>query len=52
MTTSIRADVILKGGQVIDGTGRPAFKADVALSGDTIVAIGTNAHPRFFARGE
>jgi len=40
MATSIRADVVLEGGQVIDGTGQPAFAADVALSGDTIVAIG------------
>ncbi|MET0532892.1 MAG: D-aminoacylase [Steroidobacter sp.] len=40
MTTRIRADVLLKGGQIIDGTGRPAFDADVALRGDTIVAVG------------
>lgn len=40
MATSIRADVVLKGGQVIDGTGQPAFAADVAFRGDTIVAIG------------
>jgi N-acyl-D-amino-acid deacylase len=40
MATSIRAEVLLKGGQVIDGTGRPACAADVALSGDTIVAVG------------
>jgi N-acyl-D-amino-acid deacylase len=41
MTQSIlRADVVLKGGRVIDGRGEPAFAADVALSGDTIVAIG------------
>jgi N-acyl-D-amino-acid deacylase len=35
-----RADVVLKGGLVIDGSGRPAFAADVVLCGDTIVAIG------------
>ncbi len=34
------ADVVLKGGWVIDGSGQPGFAADVALSGDTIVAIG------------
>src|ERR1044072_7660941 len=44
MTTPIRADVILTGGRVIDGTGRPAFAADVALSGDSIVAIGDLTH--------
>ena len=35
-----RADIVLKGGLVIDGSGRPAFAADVALHADTIVAIG------------
>jgi N-acyl-D-amino-acid deacylase len=34
------ADTILKGGLVIDGGGGPAFAADVALAGDTIVAVG------------
>jgi N-acyl-D-amino-acid deacylase len=43
MAKSIRADVVLKGGQVIDGRGQPQFAADVALSGDTIVAIGDMA---------
>ena len=32
--------MLLRGGQIIDGSGQPAFSADVALSGDTIVAIG------------
>src|SRR5690348_8979180 len=36
----LRADVVLKGGRVIDGSGTPAFTADVALRGDTIVAVG------------
>jgi len=35
-----RADIVLKGGLVIDGSGWPAFAADVALHADTIVAIG------------
>jgi len=34
------ADVVLQGGQIIDGSGQPAFAADVAVSGDTIVAVG------------
>jgi N-acyl-D-amino-acid deacylase len=34
------ADFILEGGQVIDGRGRPAFAADVAVSGNTIIAVG------------
>jgi N-acyl-D-aspartate/D-glutamate deacylase len=33
-------DVILRGGMVIDGTGRPAYAADVATRGSTIAAVG------------
>ena len=33
-------DLLLSGGTIIDGTGRPGFTADVALTGDRIVAIG------------
>ncbi len=33
-------DLILRGGRLIDGTGSPAFDADVALDGDRISAIG------------
>ena len=33
-------DVILRGGAVIDGTGRPRYPADVAIAGDRIGAIG------------
>src|SRR5215207_15012 len=33
-------DVILRGGTVIDGTGRPRYPADVAITGDRIGAIG------------
>jgi len=33
-------DVVLRGGRVVDGTGRPAFAADVAIAGDRIAAIG------------
>ena len=36
----LRADIVLKGGLVIDGRGQPAFAADIALRGDTIIAIG------------
>jgi dihydroorotase/N-acyl-D-amino-acid deacylase len=34
-----RYDLLLRGGHVIDGTGSPWVKADVAVTGDTIVAI-------------
>ncbi|MCA9738651.1 MAG: D-aminoacylase [Gemmatimonadetes bacterium] len=32
-------DVLIKGGQVVDGTGAPRYRADVAIQGDRIVAI-------------
>lgn len=33
-------DLILKGGMVFDGTGAPRYRADIAVRGDRIVAIG------------
>jgi len=33
-------DIKIAGGQVIDGTGAPARRADLGISGDTIVAVG------------
>jgi N-acyl-D-aspartate/D-glutamate deacylase len=33
-------DLKLSGGRVIDGTGAPAFLADVAVSGDRVAAVG------------
>ena len=33
-------DTILRGGTVIDGTGRPAFPADIGITGGTITAVG------------
>src|SRR4051812_12749617 len=33
-------DWILRGGTVIDGTGSPRFRGDVAIAGDRIVAVG------------
>jgi predicted amidohydrolase YtcJ len=38
---TIPADFILKGGTLIDGTGAPARRGDVAVKGDKIVAVGT-----------
>jgi N-acyl-D-aspartate/D-glutamate deacylase len=33
-------DCIIRGGEVIDGTGAPSRRADVAISGGRIVAVG------------
>ena len=33
-------DLVVKNGLVIDGSGRPGYRADVAISGDRIAAIG------------
>ena len=33
-------DVILRGGSVLDGTGRPAYRADVGVAGTCIAKIG------------
>jgi N-acyl-D-amino-acid deacylase len=34
------ADLVIRGGTVIDGTGKPGVRADVAIEGDRIAAIG------------
>src|SRR5881394_1425814 len=33
-------DLIIRNGRVVDGTGRPAFRNDLAISGDRIVGMG------------
>lgn len=33
-------DVVIRGGQVVDGTGSPGFRADVAIEGGLVVEIG------------
>jgi N-acyl-D-amino-acid deacylase len=38
------ADLIIRHGDIIDGTGRERFRADVAIAGDRITAIGDLSH--------
>jgi N-acyl-D-amino-acid deacylase len=37
-------DLIIRGGDVIDGTGAPRRRADVGIRGDTIAAVGDLSH--------
>lgn len=38
--TTVHVDVLIRNGIIYDGTGRPPFKGDVAVSGDRVSAIG------------
>src|SRR5262245_43943621 len=38
-------DLVIRGGTVVDGSGRPPFEADVVIHGDRIVAIGRHTGP-------
>jgi N-acyl-D-aspartate/D-glutamate deacylase len=33
-------DLVLRGGRIVDGTGNPWFRGDVAVRGDRIIAVG------------
>src|SRR5881628_3386547 len=33
-------DLMIKNGRIVDGSGRPAFRADIAIKGDRIERIG------------
>jgi N-acyl-D-amino-acid deacylase len=37
---SFEYDIIISGGEMLDGTGSPAVRADIGIRGDTIAAIG------------
>src|ERR1051326_2319094 len=39
-TEAIQYDLVITGGRVVDGTGHAAFNADVAITGDRVVAVG------------
>ena len=38
-------DIVIRGGTIIDGTGRPAFTGDVAVEGTSIAAVGGKLGP-------
>ena len=33
-------DIVIRGGTILDGTGAPGLTGDVAIEGETIVAVG------------
>src|SRR5438876_3824231 len=37
----VRADLLLKGGTIYDGSGEPGRAGDVAIQGDKVVAVGS-----------
>ena len=43
-STAQTFDIIIKGGTVYDGTGRPPRKVDVGIKGDRIAAVGNLSH--------
>ena len=45
MTLASPWDLLLKHGRVVDGTGSPWFRADVAVRGDRIAAVGPDLPP-------
>jgi N-acyl-D-aspartate/D-glutamate deacylase len=38
-------DIVIRGGTIVDGTGKPAFTGDVAIEGDRIAGIGGKQGP-------
>ena len=40
MSDSMTADIIIRGGTIIDGTGKPGYRGDVAITNGVISALG------------
>jgi N-acyl-D-amino-acid deacylase len=38
-------DIVIRGGTIIDGTGKPGFTGDLAIDGERIAAVGGKAGP-------
>ena len=38
-------DIVIRGGTIVDGTGKPAFGGDVAIDGGRIAAVGGKQGP-------
>ena len=38
-------DIVIRGGTIVDGTGKAAFTGDVAIEGDRIAAVGGKLGP-------
>jgi N-acyl-D-aspartate/D-glutamate deacylase len=38
-------DIVIRGGTIIDGTGKPAFSGDIAIAGGTISGVGGKQGP-------
>ncbi len=41
-----RYDVVVRGGWIVDGTGNPRYRGDIAIEGDRIVAVGQLGNAR------
>jgi N-acyl-D-aspartate/D-glutamate deacylase len=38
-------DIVIRGGSIVDGSGKPAFSSDVAIDGDRIAQVDGKAGP-------
>ena len=38
-------DIVIRGGTIVDGTGKPAFTGDVAIASGSIAAVGGKQGP-------